>query len=140
MILEHADIRIDPARAAEFEVAIVRGASTVIAHAKGFKGYKVNRSIESPGRYILMIYWQALEDHTVGFRESPAFAEWRAIVGPFFAQPPVVEHLELGFWCTACKRVRRIQEGDGSSKGPQGTMADALPVSKRNCFSMGCSG
>jgi heme-degrading monooxygenase HmoA len=95
MILEHADIRIEPARAAEFEVAIVRGASTVIAHAKGFKGYKVNRSIESPGRYILMIYWQALEDHTVGFRESPAFAEWRAIVGPFFAQPPVVEHLEL---------------------------------------------
>jgi heme-degrading monooxygenase HmoA len=95
MILEHADIRVDPARAAEFESAIVRGASTVIAHATGFKGYKVNRSIESPGRYILMIYWQTLEDHTVGFRQSSAFAEWRAIVGPFFAQPPVVEHLEL---------------------------------------------
>jgi quinol monooxygenase YgiN len=56
MILEHADIRIDLARAAEFEAAITRGASTVIAQAKGFKGYKVNRSMESPGRYILMIY------------------------------------------------------------------------------------
>jgi heme-degrading monooxygenase HmoA len=95
MILEHADLRIDPARAAEFEAAIERGVSTVIAHAQGFKGYKVNRSIESPGRYILTIYWDTLEDHTVGFRQSPAFAEWRAIVGPFFAQPPVVEHLEL---------------------------------------------
>jgi heme-degrading monooxygenase HmoA len=95
MILEHADIRIDPVRSAEFEAAILRGASTVIAQAKGFSGYKVNRSIESPGRYILMIYWDTLEDHTVGFRQSPAFAEWRAIVGPFFVQPPVVEHLEL---------------------------------------------
>jgi heme-degrading monooxygenase HmoA len=95
MILEHADIRIDPARAVEFEAAILRGARTVIAHAKGFQGFKVNRSLESPGRYILMIYWDTLEDHTVGFRGSPAFAEWRAIVGPFFAQPPVVEHLAL---------------------------------------------
>lgn len=95
MILEHADIRIDPVRAAEFEEAILRGASTVIAQAKGFRGFKVNRSIESPGRYLLMIYWDTLEDHTVGFRGSDAFAQWRAIVGPFFAQPPVVEHLEL---------------------------------------------
>lgn len=95
MILEHADIRIDPTKAAEFETAILRGAGTVIATAKGFKGFKVNRSQESAGRYILMIYWDTLEDHTVGFRQSPAFAEWRAIVGPFFLQPPVVEHLEL---------------------------------------------
>ena len=95
MILEHADIRIDPAKATEFEAAILRGASTVIAQAKGFKGFKVNRSIESAGRYILMIYWDTLEDHTVGFRQSPAFAEWRTIVGPFFLLPPVVEHLEL---------------------------------------------
>lgn len=95
MILEHADIRIDPSKATAFEEAILRGVTTVIAQARGFKGYKVNRSIESPGRYLLMIYWDTLEDHTVGFRGSPAFAEWRAIVGPFFAQPPVVEHLEL---------------------------------------------
>ena len=92
MILEHADIRIDPANATAFEAAILRGASTVIAQAKGFQGFKVNRSIESPGRYILNIYWDTLEDHTVGFRQSPAFAEWRAIIGPFFAQPPQVEH------------------------------------------------
>ena len=95
MILEHADIRIDPAQASAFEEAITRGVTTVIAHAKGFKGYKVNRSQETPGRYVLMIYWATLEDHTVGFRQSDAFPAWRAIVGPFFAQPPVVEHMEL---------------------------------------------
>ena len=95
MILEHADIRIDPAKAADFEAAILRGASAVIAQAKGFQGFKVNRSIESPGRYILNIYWDTLEDHTVHFRQSPAFAEWRAIVGPFFASPPQVEHFTL---------------------------------------------
>ena len=95
MILEIADIRIHPGQNAAFEAAIVHGASTVIAHAKGFKGYKVNRSIESPERYVLQIFWATLEDHTVGFRQSPAFTEWRAIVGPFFAAPPNVEHFEL---------------------------------------------
>jgi heme-degrading monooxygenase HmoA len=95
MILEHADLRIDPQKAAAFEEAIERGARTVIAKAKGFQGFKVNRSIETAGRYILSIHWDTLEDHTVGFRESPDFAQWRAIVGPFFIQPPVVEHMEL---------------------------------------------
>ena len=95
MILEHADIRIDPARAADFEAAILHGVQTVISQAKGFKGFKVNRSIESPGRYLLMIYWDTMEDHTVGFRGSDSFTQWRAIVGPFFVQSPVVEHLEL---------------------------------------------
>ena len=95
MILEVADIRIGPGRNAEFDAAIVRGITTVIAHAKGFRGWKVNRSVESPERYLLMIFWDTLEDHTVGFRGSPAFADWRAIVGPFFAVPPVVEHFTL---------------------------------------------
>lgn len=95
MILELADIRIAPGQNAAFEEAIQRGLATVIHHAKGFQGFKVNRGIESKERYILQIFWDTLEDHTVGFRQSPAFAEWRAIVGPFFAGPPTVEHFEL---------------------------------------------
>jgi heme-degrading monooxygenase HmoA len=95
MILELADIRIHAGRQAEFDAAIVRGVDTVIAHAKGFRGYKINRGIESPERYLLMIFWDTLDNHMVDFRQSPAFAEWRAIVGPFFAQPPQVEHFEL---------------------------------------------
>lgn len=95
MILELADIRIQPGQQAAFDEAIQRGLSTVIAGAKGVQGFKVNKGIESPERYVLQIFWDTLEDHTVGFRESPAFAEWRAIVGPFFAGPPVVEHFTL---------------------------------------------
>jgi heme-degrading monooxygenase HmoA len=95
MILEVADITIPPGRNAEFDEAIVRGIQTVISHAEGFRGWKVNRGIESPERYLLMIFWDTLEDHTVRFRGGPLFAQWRAIVGPFFAQPPVVEHFTL---------------------------------------------
>ena len=96
MILELVDIRIQPGQHAAFTEAIQRGVETVIAaKAKGFEGYKVNRSIETPERYVMQIFWTTLENHTVDFRASPAFAEWRAIVGPFFAQPPVVEHFEL---------------------------------------------
>lgn len=95
MILELADIRIAPGKQAEFDAAIKKGVDTVISKAKGFRGYKINKSIETPERYVLMIFWDTVENHTVDFRGSPAFQEWRAIVGPFFATPPVVEHLTL---------------------------------------------
>jgi len=95
MILELADLQIHPHHNAAFEEAIKRGLTTVIAKARGFEGFKVNRGIENPERYVLQIFWTTLQDHTVGFRESPAFVEWRAIVGPFFASPPVVQHFDL---------------------------------------------
>jgi len=95
MILEIADIRIKPGQQAAFDAAIQLGAETVASKAKGFRGYKVNKGVESPERYVLMIYWDTLEDHTIGFREGPLFAQWRAIVGPFFAAPPMVEHFTL---------------------------------------------
>ncbi|BDT72160.1 hypothetical protein os4_16950 [Comamonadaceae bacterium OS-4] len=95
MILELADIRIHPGQNAAFDEAIARGLRDVISKAKGCQGYKVNKGIESPERYVLQIFWDTLEDHTVGFRESELFTQWRGIVGPFFAQPPVVEHFDL---------------------------------------------
>lgn len=95
MILELADIRIHPGQNAAFEEAIARGLREVVIHSKGFQGFKVNRGIESNERYLLQIFWETLEDHTVGFRQSERFAQWRAIVGPFFASPPVVEHFDL---------------------------------------------
>ena len=95
MILEIADIRIAPGRSADFEAAIQHGLATVIGRAQGFRGAKVNRGIESRERYVLQIFWATLENHTVDFRGGPLFAQWRAIVGPFFAAPPVVEHFTL---------------------------------------------
>ena len=95
MILEIADIRIQPGQQAAFEEAIQRGIATVASKAQGFQGYKVNKCIETPERYVLQIFWDKLEDHTVGFRQGPLFAQWRAIVGSFFAAPPLVEHFDL---------------------------------------------
>lgn len=95
MILELADIRIHEGQQAEFENAARHGLDTVLSKAKGFQRYEVRHSIESPERYVLLIHWDTLEDHTVGFRTSPAHAQWRAIVGPFFAQAPHVEHFSF---------------------------------------------
>lgn len=95
MILEIVDIRIQAGKQAEFDRAVVQGVENVIAKAKGFCGHRIHRGIESAERYIVMLYWETLENHTVDFRGSSGFQEWRAIVGPFFAQPPAVEHFEL---------------------------------------------
>lgn len=95
MILELADIRIQPGKQAEFDEAIQRGIVQTIAKAKGYLGHKVQKGVEAPERYLLMVYWATLEAHTVDFRESPAFTEWRGIVGPFFASAPHVEHFSL---------------------------------------------
>jgi len=92
MILELADIRIQPGQQAAFEEALHRGVQTVISRAQGFVGYRLRKGLESPERYLLLIEWATLEDHTVHFRGGPLFAEWRAIVGGFFASPPQVEH------------------------------------------------
>lgn len=95
MILEVADIRIIPGQQVLFEQAARKGIQTVIAKSKGFRGYQVRHSIETSTRYLLLLEWDTLEDHTVGFRNSPAYAEWRAIVKDFFAEPPFVEHFTL---------------------------------------------
>jgi heme-degrading monooxygenase HmoA len=95
MILELADIRVQPGQGDAFEQAIQRALTTVMARAQGMRGYKVNRSQETPERFVLQVFWDKLEDHTVTFRQGPLFTEWRAIIGPFFAQPPHVEHFTL---------------------------------------------
>lgn len=95
MILEVADIRIPPGKQAEFDAAIQHCIATVASKATGFRGFKVQKGIESPERYLLMIWWETLENHTVDFRGGPLFPQWRAIVGPFFASPPGVEHFTL---------------------------------------------
>jgi len=95
MILELADIAIHPGQNAAFEEAMGRGLRDVVSQSKGFQAYKVNRGIENSERYILQIFWDTVEDHTVGFRQADAFTQWRTIVGPYFAKPPVVEHFDL---------------------------------------------
>ena len=76
-------------------VLTANATTAVISKAAGYQGFEVRKGIESPERYVLMIRWATLENHTVDFRGGPLFPQWRAIVGPFFAVPPVVEHFEL---------------------------------------------
>jgi heme-degrading monooxygenase HmoA len=91
MIVELALITVTPGREAEFEAAYAV-ATHVLASAKGHLAHELRRSVETPQRYALRVEWATLEDHTVGFRGSPLFAEWRGHLGAFFAAPPVVEH------------------------------------------------
>lgn len=95
MILEVVDIRIQPGQQAAFEQAVHEGIATAIAPSKGFGQYELRHGVESPERYLLLIHWATLEDHTEGFRNSPAYGQWRGLVGPFFAQPPLVEHFAV---------------------------------------------
>ncbi|MBO0951922.1 antibiotic biosynthesis monooxygenase family protein [Fibrella forsythiae] len=91
MILEHALITVQAGREAQFEAEFPK-AKAIISQANGFVDLQLRRGIESPGTYLLLIHWQTLEDHTVSFRQSELFTQWRAIIGPFFASPPVVDH------------------------------------------------
>jgi heme-degrading monooxygenase HmoA len=91
MITEIAQIDVKPGTEAEFEAAVGK-ARAVFGRATGFCGFELHRSVEKPQRYRLMVKWKTLENHTVDFRGSENFAEWRALVSSFFASPPDVEH------------------------------------------------
>ena len=94
MILEIAIIAVDPARARDFEAAYAT-ARQVMLRAAGCGSAALQRSIETPGRYVLQVEWARVADHMEGFRNSPLFTEWRRLLGPFFVSPPMVEHHEL---------------------------------------------
>ena len=93
MILEHALIDVAPDREDAFEEAFDRAAA-IIARSPGFLGARLHRGIERPSRYLLLVEWERLEDHLQGFRQSAAFTEWRAVLGPFFDGQPAVDHYQ----------------------------------------------
>ena len=94
MILEIAQIEVKSGMEATFEDGVTR-AAPLFQRAKGCKGMELQRSIERPTRYRLLVRWQTLENHTVDFRGSPDFQEWRRLVQNCFAGPPEVEHTIL---------------------------------------------
>lgn len=94
MIIEVAHLKVLPGHGAAFEAAVAK-AVDVLAQAKGCLGLHLQRCVESPLEYEAIIRWHTLEDHTVGFRESDLFQEWRALVGPHFDGPPEVKHYEV---------------------------------------------
>ena len=93
MILESAILDIKPGASQAFEAAM-RQARPLIAATPGFVSIAVRRCLETPNRYLLLVEWETLEAHTIGFRESPRYQQWRALLHRFYAPFPTVEHFD----------------------------------------------
>lgn len=96
MILEVAILDVKPNMAADFETAF-KTASPIISSMPGYISHELQRCIENTNRYILLVRWQSLEDHIIGFRESPDYQKWRSLLHHFYDPFPIVEHYELIF-------------------------------------------
>jgi heme-degrading monooxygenase HmoA len=94
MILEAATLNMTSERKPQFEAASAEARKIVSAMPR-FLSLQLHRRIESDGRYLLLAQWRSVEDHTVGFRQSPQFQRWRELIGPYFAAAPFVEHYNL---------------------------------------------
>lgn len=94
MIFEMAQFEIKPGTESAFEHGVAQ-AAPLFQRARGCQGVKLMRSIEQPSHYTLMVTWATVEDHTVHFRESADFQEWRKLVGEYFASAPQVGHVKV---------------------------------------------
>ena len=93
MILEVALLDVLPERTDEFEMAFAE-ASEIISSAPGYLSHELQRCIETPERYVLLVHWETLEAHTKGFRGSDGYGEWKRLLHHFYDPFPTVEHFE----------------------------------------------
>ncbi len=92
MILEAATLSIKPGLENEFEQAF-QNASAIISAMPGYRSHELQRCLEVRGKYLLLVRWDTLEDHTIGFRGSPEYQEWRRLLHHFYEPFPTVEHI-----------------------------------------------
>jgi heme-degrading monooxygenase HmoA len=91
LILEVAILDVKPGQEPEFEIAFEE-AQKIISSMNGYVSHQLQKCIEDPNRYILLVNWQTLEDHTKGFRGSDEYQKWRAMLHHFYDPFPIVEH------------------------------------------------
>jgi len=91
MVLEVAILTVRPGQADAFEAAF-REASAIIATIPGYRSHELHHCLEDDHRYLLLVRWHRLEDHTIGFRGSPAYRRWRDLLHHFYDPFPSVEH------------------------------------------------
>ncbi|WP_270168288.1 antibiotic biosynthesis monooxygenase family protein [Paenibacillus sp. SYP-B4298] len=91
MILEVAILHIKPGTSSEFESAF-RKASRLISSMRGYVGHELQKCVEEQDKYILLVRWESIKAHTVGFRGSPQYEEWKALLHHFYDPFPIVEH------------------------------------------------
>ena len=90
-VLEVAVLNVKPGMESEFEEAFAT-ARSIIASMPGHLTHSLQKCIETQGRYLLLVEWECLEDHTVGFRESAEYQTWRRLLHHFYDPFPTVEH------------------------------------------------
>lgn len=91
MVLEVADIRVIPGAEEDFANAY-RGVRDMLASTPGCLSVRMTRSVETPARFVLLVEWESVDAHEQNFRGTDRFGHWRAAIGPFFENPPYVEH------------------------------------------------
>jgi heme-degrading monooxygenase HmoA len=91
MVLEVAALSIRAGQSAAFEAAFAE-ARSILAASTGYQRHELRRSLETADRYLLLVWWDSLESHTRGFRGSPAYQRWRALLHHFYDPFPTVEH------------------------------------------------
>ncbi len=94
MILEVAILDVIPGQEQEFEAAFAQ-ASPIIAGMPGYHSHQLQHCLEKTNRYLLLVEWETLEAHTVGFRGSPEYQEWKKLLHHFYDPFPSVEHYQL---------------------------------------------
>lgn len=93
MILEVVILNIIPGQEKEFEAAFEK-ASPIISSMDGYQWHQLQHCLEAENRYLLLVQWETLEAHTVGFRGSEQYQEWRKLLHHFYDPFPTVEHYE----------------------------------------------
>jgi heme-degrading monooxygenase HmoA len=93
MILEAAVLNVRCGEESAFEKAF-QSASALIGSSPGYRSHQLQRCVETKGRYLLLVHWETLEDHTVGFRQSAAYQQWKQQLHHFYNPFPLVEHYE----------------------------------------------
>jgi heme-degrading monooxygenase HmoA len=94
VITEQAVLDVKSGREVEFEAAFAE-AKAIVASMPGFGSLELHRCIERSNRYLLLVSWERLEDHTEGFRKSPEYEDWRRLLHRFYEPLPTVEHFTL---------------------------------------------
>ena len=94
MILEVATLDVRPGQQRDFESAFGE-AQEIISSMSGYISHQLQKCIEKDNRYILLVHWENLEDHTKGFRDSPEYRKWKALLHHFYDPFPEVEHYQL---------------------------------------------
>jgi len=93
MVLEVAVLDVVPGREAEFEQTFPQ-AAPILESMRGYLSHRLERCVETPSRFLLLVEWERIEDHTEGFRNSPEYQEWRKLLHHFYDPPPQVAHYE----------------------------------------------